>query len=137
MVKKYISNILIIILLLFTCSCYSTKMIDLQKIDYSISKSTEIFGVITVSGKWIGFNDPPLGKIVDNHVVGDTEDVSGKLENVKIPLANIRKVLTRKFKFFTTLFRVAGITFTYLLVKALIDNELFNLWRPETDLLWS
>ncbi len=118
--KKIISVIVIPFFLLFSYSCYSTKMIDGIKITSEKNKNTKIYGVATLAGKWISFEGGEGARIIDRFVIGQVRDESGVLKIVRIPTEVITKAWVTKLDKKKTIFRVlgvpAGIAYSLLLV---------------------
>ena len=108
MYKKVISIIVISFFLIFSYSCYSTKMIDGIKIKSGRNKNTKIFGVATLAGKWISFEGGEGARIIDRFVIGQVRDESGTLKILRVPTEIIAKAWVTKLDKKKTILRVLG-----------------------------
>ena len=109
MLKKIILLIVLVTFITFNYSCYSTKMLDINKINPKRNRKAIIIGIVTESGRWIEFEGSDSAKIIDNFIIGEAKDESGELKIVRIPLKEIKKVWMRKLDKTKTFTRIIGV----------------------------
>ena len=110
MLKKIVSVFVVAALLIFSISCYSTRVqkgLSLRSLD---GKNYKIFWVVTKSGRIIQFQGEGGAQIMGNVVMGQVY-VDGRLKVVRIPISEIEKVKMRAPDTVNTILFVGGITF--------------------------
>jgi len=91
MLKKFVSVFVVAALIIFSMSCYSTRVHKGLRLRSPVGKHYKIFMVITESGKIIQFQGDHGAQIMGNIIMGETY-VDGQLKVVRIPIKNISKV---------------------------------------------
>ena len=109
MLKKFVSVFVVITLLMFSISCYSTKVYKGLKLRYQTGKQYKIFWVVTKSGQRIRFYGNDGAMIMGGNIIGETLDGQGNLKVVRIPINKIEKVKMKAQNNIKTLLLVVGI----------------------------
>lgn len=105
MKKRVISIPMLIIFVLLEVSCafhrYENSVKGIEAVRSMKSpkqRQLKILAALNTSGKWIGFSEEVPARIVNDHIVGRTPGQEGEYITVKIPLAEVERVLIREFK---------------------------------------
>jgi len=114
--NKSYKPIIIILIAIFSFSCYSHKMLDIQDLNEKKHRWIKVIGLITKSGKWIEFDQAHKGKIKNGVIIGKIRKGPKNVEEVRIPLSNIDKIWTTKKNGKKTFFRTLGFTGVALFV---------------------
>ena len=107
--KKFISMFVMVAILMFSISCYSTKVHKGLKLRYQTGKHYKIFWVVTESGQRIRFYGNDGAKIMGGNIIGETLDGHGNLKVVRIPINKIEKVKMKAQNNIKTLLLVVSI----------------------------
>ncbi len=102
MFKKAISIVILTVFTFVTFSCQSirTKQIKGENDLYKVRH--KFFAVADTSGKWIIFGSKNPGILLDDAVVGETIDKTGKRRTVSIPVSEIVAVKVKRVSFAKT-----------------------------------
>jgi len=135
MCKKIISLFTLTVFIVFTFSCYSTKVKRINTIKPNKMEKLEIREVVKISGEKIKFLKEYPGRIIENAIVADRYlDKTGFIKKrVSIPLSEVKLIGFKKFSTVKTIILCAGITLTavltaYLLVGDVLSGTLNLKW---------
>lgn len=105
MKKRVILILMLIIFFLFEVSCsfhrYEKSFRGIETIRSMNSRKQQqlkILAVLNTAGKWIGFSEAVPARIYNDQIVGRTPGGEGVYITVKIPLAEVDRVLIKEFR---------------------------------------
>ncbi len=97
MFKKTISIVILTVFTFVTFSCQSIKTKQIKD-EYDLYKGgNKFFAVAHTSGKWIIFGSKNPGILLDDAVVGEAIDKTGKRKTVSIPISEIAAIKVKGF----------------------------------------
>lgn len=110
MIKRTVSIFTIFTFVIFTFSCYSTKVTTIETLAPGQLKGVRVKMVVKTSGEWVKF--PKSGRIVidpvkGNAIVGIGIDKTGKRERRYILLSDVKNLVIKRIDMLRTLILIA------------------------------
>jgi hypothetical protein len=106
--KNFVTSITLMVFIVFTFSCYSTKQVNVDTIVSKKGEKVKILAVLKTSGERIEFSKKKPGEIVDNKIVGVVVGKDGKEKPVSIPLSEVDQLWMKKLSGGKTFLAVVG-----------------------------